>query len=105
VSLEEAVELLASNPRHSPEGSIERSELQRAVREAIDSLSLNHRLVVILYFLQGFSLAEIAYIMNCPEGTVKSRLHYASRRLRDRLSSDCRLAPKIGLQALWRQAR
>lgn len=98
VSLEEALDHLVAAPRVSPERLAEWGEVRRAVQEAIDGLSFNHRVVVILYFLQGFSLAEIAYILDCPEGTVKSRLHYACKTLRARLSRDYRLAPNVGLE-------
>jgi RNA polymerase sigma-70 factor (ECF subfamily) len=45
--------------------------------------------------LQGFNLAEIAYIMDCPVGTVKSRLHYACKSLRKQLRADDRLAGEV----------
>ena len=81
VSLEETLDGLAAAARHLPEKVSEEKEMRQAVQTAIDGLSFKHRVVVILYFLQGFSLAEIAYILDCPEGTVKSRLHYACRKL------------------------
>jgi RNA polymerase sigma-70 factor, ECF subfamily len=40
-----------------------------AVHEALDKLSEKHREVLVLYFLEEFSLAEIAQIVSCPEGT------------------------------------
>jgi RNA polymerase sigma-70 factor (ECF subfamily) len=43
--------------------------------------------VVVLYYLQEFSLEEVAYILDCPVGTVKSRLHYARKELSQRLTS------------------
>lgn len=48
---------------------------------ALDKLSPNHRAVVELSFAQEMSYAEIARIMECPVGTVKSRMSYALRRL------------------------
>jgi RNA polymerase sigma-70 factor, ECF subfamily len=43
--------------------------------------------VVALHYLSGLSLEEIAEALDCPVGTVKSRLHYARENLRQRLQS------------------
>ena len=51
------------------------------VRAALAQLSPNHRAVIELTFVQGLSYAEIAAVMNCPVGTVKSRMSYALRHL------------------------
>ena len=48
---------------------------------ALETLSPNHRSVVELTFIHGFSYREIAEIMECPVGTVKSRMSYALRYL------------------------
>jgi RNA polymerase sigma-70 factor (ECF subfamily) len=89
--LEEAGERAAESLEASPQGLAESKELQRVVLEAIDRLSFKHRVVVILHHLQGLDLAEIAEIVDCPVGTVKSRLHYALRHLRVSLLADRRL--------------
>jgi RNA polymerase sigma-70 factor (ECF subfamily) len=87
VALDEVLDnLTAAAPLH-PEEVAEGNELSAIIREAVDSLSFKRRVVIV----QGFSLQEIAYILNCPVGTVKSRLHYASRALRIKLSKDRRL--------------
>jgi len=39
-----------------------------------------------LYFLEDFSLAEVAAIVGCSQGTVKSRIHYAKRTLKEILA-------------------
>ena len=44
-------------------------------------------MVVVLHYLQDFSLPEIAYMLNCPVGTVKSRLHYARKVLKIELEA------------------
>jgi RNA polymerase sigma-70 factor (ECF subfamily) len=48
---------------------------------ALETLSANHRSAVELTFIHGFSYREIAEIMDCPVGTVKSRMSYALRYL------------------------
>lgn len=60
--------------------------MRRVVLQCIDALDEKHRTVVVLHYLNGLNLAEIAVIVECPVGTVKSRLHYALRNLRTHLS-------------------
>jgi RNA polymerase sigma-70 factor, ECF subfamily len=78
---------VTADPHHSPESVAEQVELQGTMRDAINSLPLKHRIVVTLHYLQDFSLPEIAYILDLPVGTVKSRLHHARKSLRDRLEA------------------
>jgi RNA polymerase sigma-70 factor (ECF subfamily) len=72
-------------------GSVEATALRRLegerVHRALDALSPEHRLVVILFYYEGLSHAEIARICGCAVGTAKSRLHYALARLRRLLCS------------------
>ena len=70
----------------SPEESTQHSEVSAAIQRGIAALDVKHRSVVILYYLQEFSLEEVAYILDCPVGTVKSRLHYARQELSKQLS-------------------
>ncbi len=53
---------------------------------ALDELSPNHRAVVELAFVHELPYSEIAAIMECPVGTVKSRMSYALRRLQHLLT-------------------
>ena len=93
--LEEVIDQLVGPPRTLPEHALETQELQRVVQRAIASLSFEHRVVVVLFYLNGFSLNEIAYVLDCPVGTVKSRLHYARRNLRRKLESERHLLPEV----------
>jgi RNA polymerase sigma-70 factor, ECF subfamily len=52
------------------------------VHGGLDRISLAHREALTLFFLEDFSIEEIASILNIAPGTVKSRLHYAKRALR-----------------------
>lgn len=61
------------------------NELQEKLNEALQSLSLKHRTVVTLFEIEGLSHAEIAEILKCSEGTVRSRLHYAKLQLQQQL--------------------
>mgnify|MGYP000892149186 CR=1 FL=1 len=71
--------------RPTPDVIAEKNEVRRVVKEAILSLPEDQRTVIILRDIQGFSYDEIAKIMNCPEGTVKSRINRSRQILRDRL--------------------
>jgi len=55
------------------------------LRAALAGLSANHRLVIYLTFVEDRSQADIAAIMGCSVGTIKSRMHYALRALRAKL--------------------
>lgn len=89
--LENVIERLRADPQSSPEKVVEQNELQQIVREALDSLSFEHRVVLVLFYLGGFRLKEVAYILDLPEGTVKSRLYYGRKRLRASLERDSRV--------------
>ena len=62
------------------------AELQEKLNAALLKLSEPHRLVVVLHDVQGQSHEEIAKIMNCNIGTVRSRLFYARQQLQALLS-------------------
>jgi RNA polymerase sigma-70 factor, ECF subfamily len=61
--------------------AIEFEDAQR-VHRALDRVSLAHREVLTLFFLQDLSLEQIADVIDSPVGTIKSRLHYARQALR-----------------------
>jgi len=66
---------------------IEHSETEMIVNEALEQLSLPLKTVVILYFYNDMTIKEISKILGCFEGTVKSRLHNAKKKLYDILSN------------------
>lgn len=71
--------------RSNPEIAFEKTELRESIQLALDTLSPEQRTVVVLFDMEGFSHREIAEIMDCPEGTVMSRLHYGRMKLRGQL--------------------
>lgn len=87
VSLETMVDYLMSPMWLSPDQVAERQEVQDQVRRAIQELNFNQQIVVVLHYMSGLSLEEIADILKCPVGTVKSRLYYARENLRHKLNS------------------
>lgn len=70
-----------------PEAAALRSDERRMLERALASLSPEHRAVVELTFIEGFSQKEIAEIVGCPVATVKTRAFYAKQRLRDALAT------------------
>ena len=63
------------------------AEDAEALHRAVDRIDLKHREVIVLHFLEDLSIAEIAAIIGEPAGTVKSRIHYAKRALREVLQN------------------
>ena len=61
------------------------AELAKALQEAIAELTPDHRAVILLREVDGLSYEEISRVLECPKGTVMSRLHYARRQLQERL--------------------
>lgn len=60
-----------------------RTELKNKLNESLGKLSEEHRVVVNLFDMEGLSHSEIAKIVGCSEGTVRSRLHYAHKQLQN----------------------
>jgi RNA polymerase sigma-70 factor (ECF subfamily) len=89
-----AIELAAD--RSAPPGErLAQLEEAARVQRALGRLSERHRLVFELGVLQELSYAEISGLLEIPEGTVKSRMFYAVRKLREALGeSDGATAPE-----------
>lgn len=66
----------------SPDDLLMRREQEMEFMNLLDQLPLPQRSVLLLHFIEDFSLEEIARITETQLGTVKSRLHYAKRALR-----------------------
>jgi RNA polymerase sigma factor RpoE len=74
-------DLVALISEKTPRRDAVLSELQQKLNEAMQQLSEAHRLVVTLHDVQGLAHEEIAEIMECNVGTVRSRLFYARQQL------------------------
>ncbi len=92
--LEDAGDQIVESGERSPSSLAELAELRQVVLAAVDTLGAKHRIVVVLHYLNGLNLAEIAEVVDCPVGTVKSRLHYGLLRLRAHLASH----PELGFE-------
>lgn len=89
ISLDEDIEYDGSEIKRQikdetpgPELTAESNELKKAVNESINVLPEDYKTVIILRDIQGFSYEEISNIINCPEGTVKSRINRARQALK-----------------------
>ncbi len=79
-------DLVALVSDKTPRRDASLTELQEQLNTALLKLSEPHRLVVVLHDVQGLSHEEIAKVMNCNIGTVRSRLFYARQQLQAWLS-------------------
>jgi RNA polymerase sigma-70 factor (ECF subfamily) len=79
-------DLVALISEKTPRREVNLAELQEKLNAAMQKLSEPHRLVVTLHDVQGLSHEEIAEIMDCNIGTVRSRLFYARQQLQALLS-------------------
>jgi RNA polymerase sigma-70 factor (ECF subfamily) len=86
--LEEITEWLSSGVKHSPQYIIEQGDESQRIQVALGKLSLPQRVVVVMYYINDLSLNEIAEVLEIPEGTVKSRLHYGRQALKNHLGLD-----------------
>jgi RNA polymerase sigma-70 factor (ECF subfamily) len=70
----------------NPTERLERAELRARIDRAMNSLSHEHRTVLVLHEFEQLEYKEIAQVMGCSMGTVMSRLFYARRRLAAQLA-------------------
>lgn len=75
-------------PSADPFERVRERELGERVLAALAELTPEHRAVILLREIEGLSYEQISHVMQCAKGTVMSRLHYARRRLQDRLRAD-----------------
>ena len=68
-----------------PDEILSQAEIRKAIEKVIDMLPDRLRDVTVLYFLEGLSYQDIAEILECPVGTVGSRINSARRYMKQRL--------------------
>ncbi|MCQ1528501.1 RNA polymerase sigma factor [Lutispora saccharofermentans] len=86
------VELSAE--KETPEDIYERVEKRQLIQNAISSLGDDYKTVIILRDIQGFGYEEIASMLNCSLGTIKSRINRARNQLKDKLRYQLELYEK-----------
>ncbi|HEX8833692.1 MAG TPA: sigma-70 family RNA polymerase sigma factor [Abditibacteriaceae bacterium] len=86
---ESIANLTPDEPASRPAEVAQRGERQRAVQNALASLPDHHRVVLVLFDIEGHSYEDVSAMLELPMGTVKSRLNRARAALREKLES-CR---------------
>lgn len=79
---ENEIEFVDESTAFSPEENVDYSETQRLVAEMIDNLPDEQRLVLLMYYIEGLSIKEIAQSLEISENTVKSRMNYGKKKLK-----------------------
>lgn len=80
---ENEIEFVDESTAFSPEENVDYSETKRLVAEMIDNLPDEQRLVLLMYYIEGLSIKEIAQSLEISENTVKSRMNYGKAPLTD----------------------
>jgi len=57
-------------------------EKAEVIRRALKDLTPEHRVVIVLFYFEDLSVAEMAEVLTVAEGTIKSRLHYAKEKMK-----------------------
>ncbi len=70
-----------------PFSDVHDKELREKLVAAINDLTPDHKAVIVLRTMEGLSYKDIGEILGCSEGTVMSRLHYARKKLQNKLSA------------------
>lgn len=70
-----------------PFSDVHDRELREKLVAAINDLTPEHKAVIVLRTIEGLSYKNIGEILGCSEGTVMSRLHYARKKLQEKLRS------------------
>lgn len=74
--------MMVSGSGESVEEQVEKKHIQALLISNIDKLPEKHKVPIILYYYQQMKYAEIASILKVPEGTVKSRINTAKKKLK-----------------------
>jgi RNA polymerase sigma-70 factor (ECF subfamily) len=89
------------DPGGGPDQEAARAEQRERIREALDALPPKARAIIMLSDVEGLSYREIAEVLNCPIGTVMSRLHNARKRLKGLLGPLLVLVVVLGVSLAW----
>ena len=81
----QGLERIAAPAEQAPDEQLYRKELAEVIRKAVNTLSQEHREILILREINGLSYVEITELTGLEPGTVMSRLHYARKKLAETL--------------------
>lgn len=85
ISEEEFGDIVDEDDSKGPEDSVIRNELNMEIKKYIYALPIKQRSCLILFYYNHFSIKQIAEIMECSEGTVKSNLFKCKKALKERI--------------------
>jgi RNA polymerase sigma-70 factor (ECF subfamily) len=74
------------NEESRVENRLDQEKFRKALFAELESVEPDHKQIFLLRFQENFSIREIAQILDCKEGTVRSRLFYLIRKLAENLS-------------------
>lgn len=69
----------------SPDATVDYKETKRLVQEMIDELPEEQRIAIVLRYLEDLPIKQIAEFMECSEGTIKSRLNYGRKSIKEKV--------------------
>lgn len=81
--LRERVALEPQRASDTPEEHVERQQLRAQLREAMDGLSIDHQTVFVLCDIEERTSVEVAQLLQISDATVRTRLFYARKKLRE----------------------
>jgi RNA polymerase sigma-70 factor (ECF subfamily) len=82
ISREKAEQIQVEDFQEAEEPSFA-GEDAAAIHHALNEIGLHHREVLVLHFLDDLSMADIAKIVGCSEGTVRSRIFYGKKAMKE----------------------
>ena len=85
--LSDEVAAAIEDPGDDPGDALQKSDRNAVLRQCISTLSLEHREIIDLVYYHEKSVEEVAEIVGIPEGTVKTRMFYARKKLAEMLSA------------------
>jgi RNA polymerase sigma-70 factor (ECF subfamily) len=93
--IDDLAEWLVGDNKTTPSQAAENAETRGNIEKAISRLPLSQRTVIVMYYVNGLSLQEISEILEVPVGTIKSRLHYGRRGLRNEMGIQSGILPEV----------
>lgn len=81
------MERVVPDEASNPAALMEQTQLAGEIQVALERLPVKYRMAVVLCDVQGFSYEEIAQMLRCSIGTVRSRIHRGRRLMREELSA------------------
>ena len=91
--IEEITEWFAREDKVSPAQLAEHAEEWQQLENALDQLPIAQRTALIMFYINDLAVQEIADVLAIPEGTVKSRLYYGRKALKEQLEAQRGILP------------